>query len=53
MLLQCDICGEKASSVAKVPCGFFLEGEDEEIFFIMPKTREAYRDICYQCLFKI
>lgn len=54
MLLQCDICHVKVSQCAKIPCGFYIEKqEDGTTLFIMPTDETAYRDICVNCLSNI
>jgi hypothetical protein len=51
MLLQCDICQLKLTACAKVPCGFYIEKQDDgTILFVMPTDETAYRDICLDCL---
>lgn len=54
MLLQCEICHNKKSEIAKIPCGYYLDKYDNgELIFIMPTDEEAYRDVCLDCLLKL
>lgn len=52
MLLQCDICKQNRLEVLKVPCGYYLERDDNGTYFVMPMNEERYRDICLECIFK-
>jgi hypothetical protein len=50
MLLQCDFCGREFTGLLKIPCGFYIEKEQEQIYFIMPVNGDEYRNICFLCL---
>jgi hypothetical protein len=52
MLLQCETCLEKCSSLAKIPCGFFFEkNEKGDLIFVQPLDETGFRNICLKCLF--
>lgn len=54
MLLQCEMCQANVTEIAKIPCGYYLEKEeDKNWIFIMPNDEEGYRNICIKCLFKL
>jgi Fe2+ or Zn2+ uptake regulation protein len=50
MLLECDGCGEKVSSCAKMPIGFMLEFMGKRTKLIIPEHKLEYRNICKNCL---
>ena len=50
MLLQCDFCGINFSSIIKIPCGYSIEEENDQVYFKMPRGEDAYRNICLVCL---
>jgi len=50
MVLQCDFCDSKCSSIIKIPCAYSIDKIGDRVYFIMPRDDEAYRNICLSCL---
>jgi hypothetical protein len=53
MLLICDICETVTDQLAKIPCGFYIEKEGDQRFFVQPLDELAYRNLCLDCLTKM
>lgn len=50
MLIQCDFCDNEYSGIIKIPCAYSIEKAGNQIYFVMPRNEEVYRNICLQCL---
>jgi hypothetical protein len=50
MLLECENCGKQCKSLAKIPCGFYIEVWEEKLAFTMPQAKEAYSSLCLDCI---
>lgn len=52
MILRCDFCMEKYDCIVKVPCGYTIESNDTDDFFLVQRIgEESYSNICITCLF--
>jgi hypothetical protein len=50
MLLECVVCHNHFSQLAKIPCGYYIEKGNDKTVFIMPVDETSYRNICAVCL---
>ena len=52
MILQCDVCEESFSQIAKVPCTYVIEHLNKRVSLIIPNDGTAYQNVCLKCLFE-
>lgn len=50
MLLICDKCKRGFKQIMKIPCGFYIEEENDKYIFVIPEDESVYCNVCLDCV---